>query len=107
MTDDITREPLARAVLTALARTRGPNDALGSLARTVLSGEADLRAAATHSWHGAALDTAFTEALTKQDALTPDQRTEIQRHAQLLRNADPASLNPNDRDDAEHPEESR
>ncbi len=39
VTDDITREPLARAVLSKLARTRGPNDPLGSLAHTVLSGE--------------------------------------------------------------------
>ncbi|QGN48615.1 hypothetical protein GKC29_18470 [Micromonospora sp. WMMC415] len=92
MTDDITREPLARAVLATLARTRGPNDPLGSLARTVLGGEADLRTAVSMSWHGAALDAAFTEALAQRDTLSPEQRGEFERQAQQLRGIDDQEL---------------
>jgi hypothetical protein len=101
VTDDITREPLARALLTTLARTRGPNDPLGSLAHTVLSGETDLRTAASMSWYGAALHASFAESLARHDALTPDQRAEVERQAQQLRLAgnqplpDPDSGNDN------------
>ncbi|WP_328383680.1 hypothetical protein OHQ88_14195 [Micromonospora zamorensis] len=87
MTDEIHRQPLARAVLTTLAKSRAGNDPLGSLARTVLSGEADLRAAAMFSWHGQALDDAFTASLNERDALTRDERIEWERQAQQLREA--------------------
>ncbi|MER5337947.1 hypothetical protein [Micromonospora sp. NPDC002717] len=87
MTDEIHRQPLARAVLTALARSRGGDDPLGSLARTVLRGEADLRTAATFSWHGRALDDAFTASLNERDSLTRDERAEWERQAQQLRDA--------------------
>ena len=87
MTDDIHHQPLARAVLTALARNRGGDDPLGSLARTVLRGEADLRTAATFSGHGRALDDAFTASLTDRDALTREERAEWERQAQRLREA--------------------
>ncbi|RUL89867.1 hypothetical protein [Verrucosispora sp. FIM060022] len=87
MTDEIHRQPLARAVLTALARTRGGDDPLGSLARTVLHGEADLRTAATHSWHGRALGDAFTASLHQRETIPADQRAEWERQAQRLRDA--------------------
>ena len=87
MTDEITRQPLARAVLATLARTRGGDDPLGSLARTVLSGEATLRAAAQFSWHGLALDDAFTASLAQRDALTAAERAEWERQAHQLRDA--------------------
>ncbi|MEU1590552.1 hypothetical protein [Micromonospora sp. NPDC005710] len=87
MTDEIHRQPLARAILTTLAKSRAGNDPLGSLARTVLSGEADLRTAATFSWHGQALDDAFTASLNERDALTRDERIEWERQAQQLREA--------------------
>ncbi|MFE9960506.1 hypothetical protein [Micromonospora sp. NPDC005299] len=85
MTDDIARDPLARALLTTLARSRGTNDPLGSLARTVLTGDLDLRTAAAVSWHSDALQASFTEAMTRRDALSPDQRAEYERHARQLR----------------------
>ncbi|MBQ0896520.1 hypothetical protein KBX37_26085 [Micromonospora sp. U56] len=108
MTDDITREPLARAVLTTLARTRGPNDPLGSLARTVLGGDMDLRTAASVSWHGTALHASFTEALDHRDALSADQRAEFERQAQRLREAgDQAVLDPNGATDDNHHQEGR
>ncbi|MET8364129.1 hypothetical protein ABZU53_11225 [Micromonospora sp. NPDC005194] len=87
MTDDVGRDPLARAVFAELARSRGPNDPLGSLARTVLDGAADLQTAAAVSWHGAALDAAFAEALTHRDGLSVDQLAEFEQQALQLRNA--------------------
>ncbi|NYF58553.1 hypothetical protein [Micromonospora purpureochromogenes] len=87
MTDEIHRQPLARAVLTTLARSRGGDDPLGSLARTVLSGEADLRTAVEFSWHGRALDDAFTASLNERDALPREERAEWERQAQQLRDA--------------------
>jgi hypothetical protein len=87
MTDDIHQQPLARAVLTTLARSRGGDDPLGSLARTVLRGEADLRTAAAFSWHGRALDDAFTASLSGRDAIPQDERAEWERQAQQLREA--------------------
>jgi hypothetical protein len=87
MTDQIHRQPLARAVLKTLARSRGADDPLGSLARTVLTGEADLRTAAAFSWHGRALDDAFTTSLGERDALTRDERTEWEKQAQQLHDA--------------------
>ncbi|WP_326557642.1 hypothetical protein [Micromonospora sp. NBC_01796] len=88
MAEDITQQPLARAVLSTLARNRGKDDPLGSLARTVLTGEAGLRAAAAHSWHGQALGDAFTESLTRQGDLTATERAEIELQARELQDAD-------------------
>ncbi|GAA1524767.1 hypothetical protein GCM10009827_046750 [Dactylosporangium maewongense] len=51
----MTADPVARAVLRRLAELRPPDDPLHAFATTVLTGEATLRAAATHP--------AFTEAL--------------------------------------------
>ncbi|MGN9811373.1 hypothetical protein ACTMSW_18670 [Micromonospora sp. BQ11] len=87
MTDEIHRQPLARAVLTTLARNRGSDDPLGSLARTVLRGEADLRTAVGFSWHGRALDDAFTASLTERESLSQDERAEWEQQAQQLREA--------------------
>lgn len=106
MTDDIAREPLARAILAKLARTRGPNDPLGSLAHTVLSGEADLRTAASMSWHGTALHASFAEAIANRDALSSEERAEFERQARLLRDVgDQALLDVDGADDGERPEE--
>ncbi|MBQ1041481.1 hypothetical protein KBX03_03065 [Micromonospora sp. C72] len=87
MTDETYRQPLARAVLTTIARSRGGNDPLGSLAGTVLRGEADLRTAIQFSWHGRALDDAFTASLAERDAIPRDERAEWERQAQQLREA--------------------
>ncbi|WBC08886.1 hypothetical protein [Micromonospora sp. WMMA1947] len=87
MTDEIHRQPLARAVLTTLARSRGRDDPLGSLAHTVLSGEADLRTAAAFSWHGRALDDAFAASLREREALSREERADWEQQAQLLRYA--------------------
>ncbi|MEU4383206.1 hypothetical protein [Micromonospora echinofusca] len=87
MTEEIHRQPLARAVLTTLARIRSGDDPLGSLARTVLNGEADLRTAAAFSWHGRALDDAFTASLREREAASREERAEWERQAQQLRDA--------------------
>jgi hypothetical protein len=81
--DDVSQQPLARAVLAKLAETRR-QDALGSLARTVLGGQASLRSAAAHPWHGQALAPAFDEALEAQRRLSPQQRDDIERKARRL-----------------------
>ena len=87
MTDEIHHQPLARAVLATLARSRSGNDPLGSLARTVLRGEADLRTAIEFSWHGRALDDAFTASLAERDAVPREERADWERQAQQLREA--------------------
>ncbi len=84
--DDIGQQPLARAVLGHLAATRGTHP-LGSLARTVLDGEADLRTAAAHPWHGQALGPAFADALEAQRRLSPQQCEDIEGMARRLRDA--------------------
>ncbi|MEU6020844.1 hypothetical protein [Micromonospora sp. NPDC047134] len=71
----------------AYVKTRGGDDPLGSLARTVLHGEADLRTAVTHSWHGRALGDAFTASLHQRESIPADRRAEWERHAQQLRDA--------------------
>jgi hypothetical protein len=90
--DDVAAQPLARAVLAKLAATRGNADPLGSLARTVLRGEAVLRTTVTHPWHGAGLDAAFTDALDAHRNLSAQDRQEIDRAAQQLREADRLGL---------------
>jgi len=87
MTNDITQEPLARALFTTLARSRSANDPLGSLARTVLNGDMGLRAAASVSWHSNALHASFAKSMTRHDALSPGQRAEYERQAHRLREA--------------------
>lgn len=102
MKGNITQEPLARAVLAKLARTRGVNDPLGSLARAALDGEAELRTAATMSWHGAGLQASFEEAMARRGAMTQDELAEHSRQTQLLLSAtDLAVL---DEDDDPRPE---
>jgi hypothetical protein len=77
-------EPLAQALLRHLAATRGPGDPLGSLARSVLSGQADLRQAVTWSWHGEGLMSAFALALRERDRMSPDQRAAYDQQAATL-----------------------
>ncbi|MEU8376630.1 hypothetical protein AB0C22_26435 [Micromonospora sp. NPDC048894] len=90
MTDEVHRRALARVVLTAVAKSRGNDDPLGSLAGAVLRGEADLRMALGVSWHGRALEDAFTVSLAERDAMSADERAEWQQQAQRLRDAGPA-----------------
>ncbi|MFY1583551.1 hypothetical protein ACN267_03500 [Micromonospora sp. WMMD734] len=90
MTDEVHRQALAQAVLTTVARSRGNDDPLGSLASTVLRGEADLRTALGVSWHGRASEKAFTVSLAEREAMSADERAEWQRQAQRLRDAGPA-----------------
>jgi hypothetical protein len=72
-------------LLRHLATTRGADDALGSFARTVISGEAPLRAAADFPWHSDALATAAANAQREQDEMTPEQRAEYERIAERMR----------------------
>lgn len=58
------------------------------MARTVLAGEAGLRTATTHAWHGQALGDAFTESLTRRGDLTPTERANIDQQARQLRDSD-------------------
>lgn len=62
MNGDIAEEPLARALLRHMAATRRKDDPVGSLARTVLPGEATLRTAANRPWHSDGLNTSLTAA---------------------------------------------
>lgn len=87
MTGDIAEQPLARAVLRHLAATRGKDDPMGSLARTVLTGEASLRTAANNPWHAQGLAAAMQKAIDEQTRMTPEQRTEYERAGQRLRPA--------------------
>jgi hypothetical protein len=73
-------DPLASALLRHLAATRGPDDGVGSVARTVLSGQANLREAVTWSWHSEALARAYTEALRERDRMTAEERAAYDRH---------------------------
>jgi hypothetical protein len=84
MGDEIAGRPPAAAVLRHLAATRGPDDPLGSLAHTVISGDAGLRAAAAYSWHGEGLLTAFAAALDERDRMTGEQRAAYDRAAERL-----------------------
>lgn len=84
---DITSQPLAQALLRKLAATRGADDPLGSLARTVVEGRASLREAAAHSWHREALVAGFASALDRQRAMSAVEREEIRRTAQHLQAA--------------------
>lgn len=85
--NDITQQPLARALLRHLATTRDKDDPIGSLARAVVNGEADLKTSAAHSCHRDALGPAFTHALEAQRALSPHERDAIGRSVQRLHDA--------------------
>ncbi|GGQ84021.1 hypothetical protein [Couchioplanes azureus] len=87
MNGDIAEQPLARALLRHLATTRGENDPLGSFARTVINGEATLRAAADFPWHSDALATAAAKAQEEQQQMTPEERASYERAAEDLRAA--------------------
>lgn len=96
MNGDIAEQPLAKALLRHLAKTRGADDPLGSFARTVISGEAGLRAAADVPWHSEALAQAADKAHREQQEMTPQQRAAHEQQAELLRAA------PLDDEDQEH-----
>jgi hypothetical protein len=78
MTSD---DPLAEALLRHLATTRGPADPLGSLSRTVLSGQANLREAVTWSWHGEALMSAYAAALRERERMSAAERAAYEQQA--------------------------
>ncbi|AGZ39610.1 hypothetical protein [Actinoplanes friuliensis] len=86
MNGDIAEDPLARSVLNHLAKTRGKDDPLGSLARTVISGEATLRTAADNSWHSQGLAEAAQAAQDEQNRMTPEQRADYESAARRLMN---------------------
>jgi hypothetical protein len=81
MSGGLADEPLARAVLRHLADTRGKDDPMGSLARTVLSGEAGLREAANDPWHAQGMAAAFAKS---QRDLSADERARYEREARRL-----------------------
>jgi hypothetical protein len=85
MNGDITEDPLARAVLRHLAAPHSGNEPLGSLARTVLNGEASLRAAANHPWHSQALAAAAQAARAEQNRMSAEERADMKRAADRLR----------------------
>jgi hypothetical protein len=84
-----TDDPLADGLLNHLATTRGPADPLGSLARTVLSGRANLRQAVTLSWHGEALMSAFAAAQRERDRMSPSERAAYDQQAAAIRGVHP------------------
>jgi hypothetical protein len=85
MSGDLTQQRLARAVMRHLADTRGPDDPMGSLAHTVLSGEATLHEAANASWHGEGLAVAFQGAVEELRGTLPEKLAEYERDAARLR----------------------
>lgn len=91
MNGDIAEDPLARAILRHMAATRGKDDPIGSLARTVLNGETTLQAAALDTWHSQGLATAFQKAQEEQEHLSPEQRAAYERDAARLCFEPPAS----------------
>jgi hypothetical protein len=97
MNGDIANEPLARAVLRHMAVTRGKDDPVGSLARTVLRGEATLQTAARDSWHSKGLVTAFQGAQDQLNRMSSEERAAYERDAARLR-AEPPADNDTDRD---------
>jgi hypothetical protein len=80
-----TDDPLADSLLNHFATTRGAADPLGSLARTVLSGQAGLRQAVTWSWHGEAMMSAFAAAMRERDRMSPAERAAYDEQAATLR----------------------
>ncbi|MBG0568182.1 hypothetical protein [Actinoplanes aureus] len=97
MNGGIADEPLAQSLLRHLAATRGKHDPLGSLARTVVNGEATLVQAVRDPWHGAGLAEAASEGLKVQESLPSEEREAIESGAQRLRDrhanpADPGKL---------------
>jgi hypothetical protein len=80
-----TDDRLANSLLNHLATTRGEADPLGSLARAVLSGQADLRQAVTWSWHGEAMMSAFAAAMRERDRMSPAERAAYDQQAATLR----------------------
>jgi hypothetical protein len=87
MGGDITEQPLAHALLRHLAGTRGEEDPMGSLARTVLSGEATLRKAADDPQHGQGLAAAFHKAMDELNSMSGEQRAEYERAGARIRQA--------------------
>ncbi|HET6262467.1 MAG TPA: hypothetical protein VFG99_09550, partial [Chloroflexia bacterium] len=85
MNREIAEEPLARALLRHLAVTRSKGDPLGSLARTVVSGDSTLRAAADDPWHREGLSTSLAAAQAERSRMTTEQRAEYERDAKRLR----------------------
>jgi hypothetical protein len=84
---------LALGVLRHLAATRGPDDALGSLARGVLSGQSSLREAVTWSWHGEAMAEAFAAAQRDRDRMSAAERAGYdEQAASLARRLTPGRL---------------
>jgi hypothetical protein len=96
MNGDIAEQPLARAVLRHLAATPGKDDPMGSLARTVLTGEAGLRTAASDPRHSQGLATAMQKAIDEQNGMTPQQRAAYESAAQCLRTIDTDTDDPSE-----------
>ena len=80
-----TDDRLANSLLNHLATTRGAADPLGSLARSVLSGQSSLREAVTWSWHGEAMMSAFAAAMRERDRMSPAERAAYDQQAATLR----------------------
>jgi hypothetical protein len=85
MNGDIAEDPVARALLRHMAGTRGKDDPIGSLARTVLTGEATLRTAAALPWHSDGLATSLAAATEERNRMSPEQRLAYERDAERLR----------------------
>jgi hypothetical protein len=84
---DPSGEPVGQAVLAQLAEVHPEDSPIGSLARTVLSGQMTLRQAASHRWHGEAIAYAAEQAVRTRGSLTDEQRAEIRRAVDRLQAA--------------------
>ncbi|WP_436530079.1 hypothetical protein [Actinoplanes sp. HUAS TT8] len=86
MSSSTLHQPLAQALLHHLADSRpGKDDPVGSFARTVLNGEASLRAAASFSWHGNGLAEAASKAEEERRGLPSDERRSFESDALRIR----------------------
>jgi len=82
----IENDPLVRSLLRHVAASQREDDPMSSLARSVLSRETTLRAAASDPYHGEGLASAFEAALRERANLTAEQHAEYERQAEQLRN---------------------
>ncbi|MEO3748961.1 hypothetical protein [Plantactinospora sp. B5E13] len=97
MPDDISQQPLARALLAKLAQMRDEDHPLGGLAKSVLSGELGLREAGSQSWHGQGLGEAFAQYAADRQWLSTDQLADVEQQAGQLRAAgDDLTVEPDD-----------
>lgn len=85
MDENLRRDSLARALFQHLSEKHDKNDPLGSLARTVLNGEANLYEAAQFSWHADGLAKAIATSLEGLEKISAEQCAAFNREATQYR----------------------